>query len=271
MAGSRLHRVTKHIYRCPMRWGDMDAQGHVNNVAWIDHLQEARIDYLLSGPLAPMLDDGVVVVSHQIEYLAATVADAEPLQIELWIDRVGAARFSIGYELSHHDRLVGRARTVVTPYDLDAARIRRLTEAERTHLTADLDPHDPLRELAKADLVNPAEVSLQVRWSDLDAYGHVNNVEFFEYAQQARIDFLSQDFADYDGMWVVARQDMHYRAPMPYRREPFTTRIGIVARGRTSATITAEMVDPAAGTVFARADTVVVCTDRQGRPRPIPV
>ena len=261
--------MSLHVYHCPLRWGDMDAQGHVNNVAWVDHLQEARIDYLLSGPLAPMLDDGVVVVSHQIEYLAPTVADDEPLRIELWVDQVGAARFSIGYHLSHHDRAVGRARTVVTGYDLDTGRIRRLTEAERHHLVADLDPHEPLRTLARGELVDPAEVELVVRWSDLDAYGHVNNVEFFEYVQQARIAFLSKDFSSEDGMWVVVRQDMDYRRPMPYRREPYAVRIGVVAQGRTSVTVAAEIVDPQQGTVFARADTVLVCTDREGRPRPV--
>lgn len=247
----------------------MDAQAHVNNVAWVDHLQEARIDYLLSGPLASLLDEGIVVVSHQVEYLAPTVADAEPLRVELWIDQVGAARFRIGYELSHHGRAVGRARTVVTPYDLDTGQIRRLSEAERDLLTADLAPREPLREVPRGEFGQSGEVPLHVRWSDLDAYGHVNNVEFFEYAQQARITFLADGFSSEDGMWVVVRQDMTYRTPMPYRREPYATRIGVVGQGRTSVTVAAEMMDPGDGTVFARADTVLVSTDLQGRPRPI--
>ncbi len=41
-----------HHYRCPLRWGDMDAQGHLNNAAFVDYLQEARVDYLLGGPAA---------------------------------------------------------------------------------------------------------------------------------------------------------------------------------------------------------------------------
>ena len=28
---------------------------------------------------------------------------------------------------------------------------------------------------------------MRVRWSDVDAYGHVNNVKYFEYFQEARI------------------------------------------------------------------------------------
>ena len=29
-----------------MRWADMDLQGHVNNVVYVDYLQEARVDML---------------------------------------------------------------------------------------------------------------------------------------------------------------------------------------------------------------------------------
>ena len=64
--------MSPHGYRCPMRWGDMDAQGHVNNAAYLDYLQEARVDFLLSGPpvMHDLLESGVLVVSHQVEYLA---------------------------------------------------------------------------------------------------------------------------------------------------------------------------------------------------------
>ena len=54
----------------------MDAQGHVNNAAYVDYLQEARVDFLLSGSpvLHEMLDTGVVVASHQVEYLRPITA-----------------------------------------------------------------------------------------------------------------------------------------------------------------------------------------------------
>ena len=35
------------------------------------------------------------------------------------------------------------------------------------------------------------EYSCHVRFSDVDVYGHVNNVKYFEYYQEARIDFLT--------------------------------------------------------------------------------
>ena len=34
--------------------------------------------------------------------------------------------------------------------------------------------------------------NIDVRWGDLDAYGHVNNTSYFLYVQEARFDFLYQ-------------------------------------------------------------------------------
>ena len=51
----------------PSRWGDLDAQGHVNNGFYVDYLQEARVHFLLTGPpeARDLLDSGVLVVSHR--------------------------------------------------------------------------------------------------------------------------------------------------------------------------------------------------------------
>jgi len=36
----------RHVYRCPLRWADLDLLGHVNNVRYVDYLQEARVDLM---------------------------------------------------------------------------------------------------------------------------------------------------------------------------------------------------------------------------------
>ena len=51
-------------YRCPLRWSDLDAQGHVNNALLIDYLQEARVAFLATNPDSTLLHDGLVVVGH---------------------------------------------------------------------------------------------------------------------------------------------------------------------------------------------------------------
>ena len=38
----------RHVYHCPVRWADLDLLGHVNNVVYVDYLQEARVDFMRS-------------------------------------------------------------------------------------------------------------------------------------------------------------------------------------------------------------------------------
>ncbi|MGD7786886.1 acyl-CoA thioesterase [Propionibacteriaceae bacterium Y1700] len=261
---------SRHTYLCPLRWGDMDALGHVNNALWVDYLQEARVDYLLRGPLAGMLASGVLVTEHQVEHLAPVTPDAEPMRIELWISSVGGARFSLAYELFHHDQLVGRARTVAVPYDLEAGRLRRLSDEERSQLRSQLIDSGALRPVPTALPAEHVTVPCPVRWSDLDSYGHVNNVKFYDYVQEARIAWLTQVLPEEPGVWVVVRQDMRYLAQLDHRLEPYGVRLGVAAVGRTSITVVAEVIEPDRGTVFARATTVLVHLGADSRPAPLP-
>ena len=98
--------MSPHVYHCPMRWGDMDAQGHVNNAAYVDYLQEARVHFLLSRAAGgtDLLDSGVLVVSHQVEYLRPIGFGDRPLTIKLWVDAVGGSRFAIGYDVLRRRR-----------------------------------------------------------------------------------------------------------------------------------------------------------------------
>ena len=38
---------------------------------------------------------------------------------------------------------------------------------------------------------HPLRTWLGVRWSDLDSYGHVNNVKFYDYVQEARVAIMT--------------------------------------------------------------------------------
>ena len=90
--------MARHAFACPMRWSDMDAYGHVNNVVFLRYLEEARIDLLLTaaGPAGrAMLDDGIVVVRHEIDYRKPLVHRVEPVPILSWVDQNGKAAFSL--------------------------------------------------------------------------------------------------------------------------------------------------------------------------------
>lgn len=268
------------VVRVPLRWVDLDAQGHVNNALIADYLQEARVRFLLEGENAALLGHGTLVVGHQVEYLAPVEFRTEPVEVRLWVGNVGASRFSIGYEVVQDGVVAARARTVLCIFDFDAGRPRRMTPTERAWFVDRSSPLEPLRPLGKWRAGERAHATpLTVRWTDLDAYGHVNNVRFFDFVAEARVQMSSE--ADQAGnrmsaaaqagyLWMVARQDVDYLAQLDHRLEPYQSRVAVAEIGRTSMTLVAEVTDPLAGTMHARARTVLVCGDRTGRPIPVP-
>jgi acyl-CoA thioester hydrolase len=256
-------------YVCPMRWGDMDAQAHVNNAAFVDYLQEARVDFLLTGPpvMHDLLDTGVLVVQHQIEYLRPVRFHDRGLAIDLWVDTVGGSRFGIGYEVRDGDEVAIRARTTGAPYDLAGDGLRRLTPEERAVFQASVEPdHEPLRGLPRQTwAVGGHDYPLQVRWSDLDSYAHANNVKYYDYVQEARIALISEalgwldrDSPTADDVWLVVRQDMDYRRPLDFRVAPYRVNTVVTDVGNRSIRLAAQIDDPEKGTVFAQARTVLV-------------
>jgi acyl-CoA thioester hydrolase len=140
--------VARHIYDCPLRWADMDSLGHVNNVVYVDYLQEARVDMLrVHAPAqgGEELAEGVVVVRHEVEFVRPLVFRPEPVRVESWVTQVRAATFTMAYEvldeLPDGDRRVYlRASSVLTPYVFSQERPRRITAEERDVLGRFLEP-----------------------------------------------------------------------------------------------------------------------------------
>ncbi|MFT4296655.1 MAG: thioesterase family protein [Micropruina sp.] len=268
------------VVQVPLRWVDLDAQGHVNNALIADYLQEARVRFLLEGENAALLGNGTLVVGHQVEYRAPVEFRNDPVEVRLWVGDVGASRFTIGYQVVQGEVVAAQARTVLCIFDFATGRPRRMTPQERGWFAARSSELAPLRPLGRWR-PGPAAYTapLTVRWTDLDSYGHVNNVRFFDFVAEARVQ-MSGD-ADPAGnrmsaaveagyLWMVVRQDVDYLAQLDHRLEPYQTRVAVVEIGRTSMTLVAEVTDPLAGTVHARARTVLVCGDRAGRPIPVP-
>jgi acyl-CoA thioester hydrolase len=143
--------VTRHTFLLKPRWSDLDAYNHVNNVTWLEYLQEARVDMLfVHAPQhgAEGLADGVLVVRAEIDYRRPMGFRQEPYPIELWISRLGAASFTVSYEIfdaaEDGGRLVyGHAKTVLAPVDLATGSPRRLTPVEREVLGRLLEADRP--------------------------------------------------------------------------------------------------------------------------------
>lgn len=262
----------------PLRWSDLDAQGHVNNAIYVDFLQEARVGFLRSGPVGALLDSGVVVVSHALEYQAPIEYAEGPVQTELGISKLGAARFEVSYELTQQGVLKARARTVLCPFDFETQLPRRLSPEERAYLAAHQVDVPAFASLPQVELAGQGyPTPITVRWSDLDSYRHVNNVKFYDFVMQARIDMTTAidptmartgAGTEAEHTWLVVRQDMTYLKQLDHKLTPYTVRTAPVKLGNSSITLTAEICDE--DSIYARSTTVLVCGDLSGRPIPLP-
>ncbi|MGP3970940.1 acyl-CoA thioesterase [Streptomyces sp. 6N223] len=117
----------------------MDSFGHVNNVVFLRYLEEARIDLFFRvarEATSGGFESGVVVARHEIDYRRPLTYRAEPVTIEMWVTRIGAASLTVAYEVKDvaadgEETLYVRAATVLVPYDLERGRPRRLGDEER--------------------------------------------------------------------------------------------------------------------------------------------
>ncbi|OIQ73841.1 thioesterase superfamily protein [mine drainage metagenome] len=127
----------RHLYRCPLRWGDMDAFQHVNNVAFLEYLQEARVDMFWVHPqrsgLTP-LAQGMVVARHEISYVAPLTWREEPVIIETWLRYLRPSSFELEHLVRDEEKKYATARSVLVPYDLENQRPRRLSADEKAAL-----------------------------------------------------------------------------------------------------------------------------------------
>ncbi|MFI7272780.1 acyl-CoA thioesterase [Streptomyces sp. NPDC049879] len=120
----------------------MDAFGHINNVVFLRYLEEARIDFmfrLAREAASGAFTGGSVVARHEIDYLKPLTHRHTPVTIETWVAKLGGASATVAYEVKDDTAVYARAATVVVPYDLEAARPRRLTGEERSFLLEYMD------------------------------------------------------------------------------------------------------------------------------------
>jgi len=106
----------------------------------------------------------------------------------------------------------------------------------------------------------------------MDAYGHVNNVQYLRYMEEARI-ALIHEMSDGSGPSmldegvVVVRQEIDYRKPLVYRPEPIPIVCWVDAISNSSFTVAYDVTDDD-GTVYANGSARLVLVDLEsGRPR----
>jgi acyl-CoA thioester hydrolase len=115
------------------------------------------------------------------------------------------------------------------------------------------------------------EKRIEIRWRDVDNYGHVNNAVYLTYLEEVRDEWLARTLCDDEAVWdyVIAHVAIDFRHEVRQADDEVIASCRLERIG-TSSVRTREQVRTAAGAVAAEASAVLVARDREaGTSRPI--
>ncbi len=113
---------------------------------------------------------------------------------------------------------------------------------------------------------------IALRWSDLDAFNHVNNARYFTFLEQARIEWfetIGEAWVTDDAAPVVASATLNFKHPIEYPAavfvELFTEKLG------NSSVVIGHRILAEDGTLHCDGHVAAVWVDRHnGRPTALP-
>ena len=125
-------------------------------------------------------------------------------------------------------------------------------------------------------------IPIQIRWSDIDGYGHVNNAAMLTLLEEARIaTFWNADLPDgaarpsqtlsagptAEHFTLVARQEVEYLAPLAFSQRPARVDLWVSKIGGASLEVNYEVYSPTDILCAIAATSIVMVDAASGRPR----
>ena len=114
-----------------VRWGDLDAFGHVNNATYLIYAQEARFAW------SKMLE--MVVARAEVDFIAPIYTGDIYIDVEIWVNKIGTSSFGVTYEMKNGDELLAVVKTVQVTVSMDTKKSRPMNDAEREFLNKYLE------------------------------------------------------------------------------------------------------------------------------------
>jgi acyl-CoA thioester hydrolase len=114
-----------------VRWGDLDAFGHVNNSTYLIFAQEARFAW------SKMI--AMVVARAEVDFVAPIYTGDIYIDVEIWVNKIGTSSFGVTYEMKYENELLAVVKTVQVTVSMDTKKSRPLNDAEREFLNKYLE------------------------------------------------------------------------------------------------------------------------------------
>lgn len=131
-------RDYRHWITVPVRWGDMDAFGHVNNAKYFTYCESARISYFQAIGLGAQIttpDHGPSVVTATCNF-RQQVHHPATLEVGVRAVKIGRTSFPLEYGifLEGTNDLVADGSSVVVWVDYGAGKSTPLPESLKEHI-----------------------------------------------------------------------------------------------------------------------------------------
>jgi len=130
-------RRLAHIERIPIRWGDMDAMGHVNNTVYFRYMEQARISWFdaLIPEAEAWKSTAIVIANATCNYKRPLVYPGT-VEVKLFVGAPGGSSVPTHYQLHvEGDRhLYADGEAVVVFIDITRQKPTRIPEPIRERL-----------------------------------------------------------------------------------------------------------------------------------------
>jgi acyl-CoA thioester hydrolase len=123
----------------PVRWSDIDMYQHVNHATMVTIMEEARVPFLAPAFAPDILTIGLLIADVRVTYKGQLRLADSPLQATMWVKRLRAVDFTLGYEVrsvnadpESKPAVIGESQ--LAAFNIDEQRLVRLAPHHREYL-----------------------------------------------------------------------------------------------------------------------------------------
>jgi acyl-CoA thioester hydrolase len=125
-----------HVERIPVRWGDMDAMGHVNNTVYFRYMEQTRISWFEK--LLPRGEawgtTGIVIVNASCNFLKPINYPAT-VEVKMYAGPLGGSSVPTYYDLIVKDEVYADGAAKIVFIDMEEQKAVRIPENLRAKMS----------------------------------------------------------------------------------------------------------------------------------------
>lgn len=130
--------MKEFVTEVPLRWGDMDAMAHLNNVMYFRLMEEARIQWFRQFGFATLPTGEAPILAHAACDFVRAMSYPGVALVRQTVTRVGRSSVEMNLVLEKKDEpgvIYATGRTVIVWYDYAAGKSKAWPEAIRVTIT----------------------------------------------------------------------------------------------------------------------------------------